>query len=548
MKADLWIKNGLIVDGSGAERRQGGVAVSDGKLIMTGEGAARDEDIDSDAIIDAEGLIVAPGFIDIHTHSDLTLLIDSRGASKISQGVTTEIVGNCGMSAVDCCGTHKDEIREGASFLYADLIPWTWNNYADYLAEFDKRGISMNVGCFIGHGTVRASVMGYENRQPAPEEMDAMKQFVAEAMEAGALGLSSGLIYSPGIFAQSGELIELCKVVARYGGVYTTHMRNESTGLLDSVEEALYVAREARVSLEISHLKVTGTRNWGMVAQAVKRIRAAREEGIDVHYDFYPYHASSTGMTYMLPPWVQAGGWEASRKRILDPVMKERMIAEIENGTPTWISPALNAGWDRIRIASVQTEASRRAEGLSLKQYAELCGQPPVEAMLQLLLAEEGGVGMVLFVMSEEDIEAAASSELSIVASDGFAIAADGVLSRSKPHPRSYGSFTRVFDRYCRQRPVMTLEQAVHKMTGLPASKLSLHDRGLLRDGFAADVVLFHPEHVKDAATFEQPHRYSKGVHTVLVNGRIAYSEGTFHNPKSGMVVKMTPSGKEAAR
>ncbi|GIO15200.1 dihydroorotase [Cohnella xylanilytica] len=540
MKADVRIRGGLIVDGTGAPARKGDIAIKDGRLLLDAEG------VEANETVEAGGMVVAPGFIDIHTHSDLTLLVDSRGASKVSQGVTTEIVGNCGMSVVDTHGKHKERIRGASAFIYGDLLDWKWNDYAEYLAEYEKRGISINVGALIGHGTARASVIGYDDRPVTERELEAMRRYVADGMEAGALGLSSGLIYSPGVFAPREELVELCKVVASYGGIYSTHMRNESDGLLDSIEESIQVARESGVSLQISHLKSTGKRNWGRVARAVEMIERARGEGVNVHYDFYPYHASSTGMTYLLPPWAQEGGWEASEARIRDPKLRRRMVGEIVNGSDSWISPSRNAGWDGVMIASVQTERNRHAEGMRLNEYARARGMPEPEAMLDLLLEESGGVGMVLFVMSEDDIAAAASSEWSIVGSDGLALAADGVLSRSKPHPRSYGSFPRVFDRYVRQRPVLTLERAIHKMTGLPAAKLRLTDRGLLKNGYVADVVLFDPDRVRDLATFEAPHQYSEGIHTVWVGGRAAYSRGRFLDPKSGVVVRSAASSRVA--
>ncbi|MCI3922986.1 D-aminoacylase [Paenibacillus sp. TRM 82003] len=532
MKADVCIQNGTIIDGSGAPARTGTLTITDGTIRFV------DQPVPAVHTIDAEGLIVAPGFIDIHTHSDLTLLIDSRGASKVSQGITTEIVGNCGMSSVVCCEERKAQIRESATFLYGDMIDWPWSDYKEYFGEFEKYGVSMNVGAFAGHGTIRASVMGYDNRRPTREEMERMKSCVAEAMEAGALGLSSGLIYSPGVFAEPEEIVELCKVVARYGGVYTTHMRNESDGLLDSIEESLHVAREAGVSLQISHLKATGQRNWGRVKEGVERIRKARDEGIDVHYDFYPYHASSTNMSYLLPPWVQEGGWAEAKRRILEPTLRERMVADIVNGTDGWMSPSWNAGWDRIMVASVQSESNRGLEGLTLQQVAEKRVRSEPEAMLDLLVEEEGGVGMVLFVMSEADIQTAAAGEWSIVGSDGLALAADGPLSRSKPHPRSYGSFPRVFRKYCRDAQILTLEQAIHKMTGLPARKLKLLRRGLVQDGYAADLVLFDPERIRDTATFERPHAYAEGIHSVYVNGALAFDRGRFLDPKSGLVVR----------
>lgn len=541
MQADKHIHSGVIIDGTGQPGYRGDVFIKDDRIVAIYP-AEHEKVREYKAVesIDATGMVVTPGFIDIHTHSDLTLLLDSRGASKVSQGVTTEVVGNCGLSVVDCCGTYKDEIKASSSFLYSHLIDWHWNNYAEYLAEFTNKGISINVGCFIGHGTVRAQVMGYENRKPSETELQRMREVVAEAMQQGALGLSSGLIYNPGVFSERDEIVELAKVAAEYGGIYTTHMRNESDYLLDSIDEALYVAREANIPLQISHLKSTGTRNWGKIKQAIDKIKQARAEGTDVHFDFYPYEASSTNMRYLLPPWVQEGGWELSKAKIQDLELREQMMMEIDQGTSNWLSPARNAGWDRVMIASVKYEKNRFAEGMNVEQYALKIGKKPVEAMLDLLVEEDGAIGMVLFVMSEDDIELAAACELAIIASDGLALAKDGVLSQSKPHPRSYGTFPRALNKYWRERAVFSLETAIHKMTALPAQKLKLDKRGVVQTGYYADIVIFHPELIKDMATFTDPHQYSKGIEAVLVNGKIAYRAGQFLNPKNGMIVKLT--------
>lgn len=526
MNVDLLIQNGLLVDGTGEPGTHGSVAVKDGKIIVT-----EIEHVTAREVIDASGLVVAPGFIDIHTHSDLTLLIDSRGASKVSQGVTTEIIGNCGLSTAPCPLEWKSNIIDSASILYGDIADWNWTDYREYVQEFDRRGISLNVGFFVGHGTVRAAVMGYEDRKPTRAEMDQMKAIVADGMENGAVGLSSGLIYPPGSFAEIEELVELCSVAAGYGGIYSTHMRDEGDGLLDSIEESLEVARRANIPLQISHLKSTGKRNWGKMKEAVEYIEKARAEGVDVHYDFYPYTASSTYLTALLPKWVHDGGWEKAVERISDFPTRVKMKAEIEAQVSQY-------GWNNILIAGVKTELNREFEGRTIAELGNITKQEPVDAMLDLLAEEEGQVSIVRFTMSEEDVSIAAAGTLSMVGSDGLAIAKDGVLGRGKPHPRSYGSFPRVFAKFQREQNLFSLEQAVYKMTGAAAQKLNLKNRGFIKDGFAADLVVFDPKQIRDIATFTDPHRYSEGVVSVYINGVKAYDQGQFLNPKSGVVVR----------
>ncbi|MFA9560319.1 amidohydrolase family protein [Evansella sp. AB-rgal1] len=520
MKVDILIKNGLVVDGSGTPGKIADIGIKDDKIMIA------DEYSDWFEIIDASGLVVAPGFIDIHTHSDLTLLVDSRGASKISQGVTSEIIGNCGLSTTPCSPEYKNEIKDSCSFLYANTVNWTWNSYSDYLNVFKEQGISLNVGFYIGHGTLRATVMGYDNRKPTSEELDQMKAYIVEGMTQGALGLSTGLIYPPGCYADTEEIVALCKVVADYNGVYSTHMRDEADGLMDSIEESLEIARRANVSLQISHLKAVGKQNWGKVKDAVKRIDEARKENIDVHYDFYPYSASSTYLSSLLPSWVLDGGWEQAAKRITDVTTRAKISSEIMQD------------FNEVMIATVNTEENRRFEGKTISEMSSVLEKEEKEVFFDLLIEEEGAVSMVKFSMNEEDVISAASGKHAMVGSDGFAIATDGPLATGKPHPRSYGSFPRVFSKYQRELQVLTIEEAVNKMSGAPANKLGLKDRGYIKQGFIADIVIFDPLEIRDMATFLDPHQYSKGVQTVFLSGKKAYENGTFLDPKSGVLLR----------
>lgn len=570
-EVDVLIKNGLVVDGSLQPAVHKDVAFKGNRLLVldplssasgnaeSGSAAVSPMDfmhngqkIRANEVINATGLVVAPGFIDIHTHSDLTLLVDSRGASKVSQGVTTEIIGNCGLSVAPAPVEMRDKIKDSLSILFPEHVHWNWTGYRDYVQLFREQGVSMNVGFYIGHGTVRAAAMGFDDRQPTESELARMKEYIIDGMQNGAVGLSSGLIYPPGVFADTDELVELCKVVAQYGGIYSTHMRNEGDQLLDSIEEALEVSVRSGVSLQISHLKAGGKQNWGKLKQAVKRIEAARAAGVDVHYDFYPYNASSTYLSALLPKWVHEGGWEKAAERLTDPHMRQkirtdiqRQAAETGQGVNAFDYPPSAAANQteedygaNVLIASVTQDSNKHLEGKTLTEASQLLKKDVLDVLFDLLLAEEGAASMVKFSMSEEDIQTAAQGSLAMVGSDGLAIANDGVFAGGKPHPRSYGSFPRVLAKYHREEQLFSLEEAVHKMTQLPAQKMKLKDRGTIRDGAVADVVVFDPLEIKDTASFTDPHRYAQGVHSVFVNGAKAYDQGTFLDPKSGEIVQ----------
>lgn len=504
----LLIENSFVVDGSGQPGRVRPVAIKDGKIVLPAGSPAAAK------VIDACGLVLAPGFIDIHSHSSLGGLRASSGESKLSQGVTTEITGNCGL---------LPETPDGQ--LAAGLKP---AEFSRYLRHFLEPGLPLNLGFYVGHGTLRAAVMGYADRAPTVGEQNQMQELVAAAMEFGAVGLSSGLIYPPGMFAKAPELVALCRVVADYGGVYATHIRSEGDGLLAAVEEAIAIARETGVSLQVSHLKATGRSNWGKVKAALSLLEAAEAEGLMTGCDFYPYTASSTGLSSQLPNWALANGWPAAEQRLADPALRGQILAELIQNIENQVD------WQDIVVSSLAPGANQGLTGKNLRQIGKLRRQHPGEALIDLLLEEHGSPGMIKFSMRAEDVAVVAKHRLALVGSDGVSLSLNDPAN-PHPHPRNFGAFPRVLRLYQREQKLFSLETAVHKMTGGPAAKLGLAGRGQIQSGFYADLVLFAPDTVSDASTYADPHQLCRGIESVWVNGTLAYHRGHIVDAEAGV-------------
>ncbi|KON30269.1 hypothetical protein AC482_04365 [miscellaneous Crenarchaeota group-15 archaeon DG-45] len=509
MKYDLLIEGGRVIDGAGNPWFEADVGVVGDRIEAVGRlGVAGGE-----RRIDARGLMVAPGFIDIHSHSDYTVLIDPRAESKVRQGVTTEVVGNCGSSAAPM----NESVREYRErYMRAQLgeeFDFSWSSMEDYLGLIDARGASFNVVALVGHGTVRENVMGYEDRPPTPAELEAMRRLVAEAMEDGAWGMSTGLIYPPSCYADTGEIAELARVVAERGGVYFSHIRGEGETLLEAVEEAIEIGERAGVPVQIAHFKASGREYWGKTEGSLRLVEEGRRRGIDVTFDQYPYVASSTGLTSLLPHWAHEGGATRLLERLRNPESRRR-IAE---------DPATSTR-DPETVMVVFARNHPEYEGKTISEIAGLEGKEPSEAVFDLLLAEEAQVSIVSFGMSEDDVRRVMRSPYMMVGSDGRAVAPRGILGMGKPHPRYYGTFPRVLGHYVREG-VLSLQEAVRKMTSMPAQRLGLRDRGLLREGFKADITIFDPDAVKDEATFTDPHRFASGIPWVIVNGTVVVDD-----------------------
>ena len=520
------MRGGTIFDGSGGPPRSGDVAVSGDRIVEVGRvsGAAAAE-------IDAQGMAVAPGFVDIHSHADLSLLVNSAAESRVRQGVTVEVVGQDGSSVGPWGDAAFESTRDRYRRSYSVEIDF--RDPGGFLDRIDRERPAVSVATMVGHGTVRGRIMGGADRPATPSELDQMRALVRQALAQGAVGLSTGLEYTPGSFAALDELTALAGELRGTPYPYASHMRNEDDRLLAALEEALHVGRVAGVPVQVSHLKAQGERNYWKADAALSAIEAARAAGVDAHFDRYPYTAYATGLSNLFPASARAGGGARFLERLADPSQSpalERACRE---------KIALLGSWNAVQVVGVGG-GDARAQGRRLGELAEELREDPYDLTVRLLRESGGSAGMIGFGMSEENTERLLAHPLGMVCSDGGAYAPYGPLSASSPHPRGYGSFPRVLGRYVRERGAMTLEAAVHKMTGLPASKLALADRGLIRPGAIADLVVFDPDQIGDRATFEQPHQYPAGVHHVVVCGVHTIRDGEQTGQRGGRAVRGT--------
>jgi N-acyl-D-amino-acid deacylase len=512
---DLLIRGGRIVDGTGSPWYRGDVLVAGDRIAAVGrypEAVAKDT-------IDAAGLVVAPGFIDMLGHSEYPLLRDGRAVSKITQGITSEITGEV-TSVVPVNERTLHELGEE----YRGLVDWT--DLDGYFRSLERHGAAINLGTFVTVGSVRRYVMGDADRDPTAAELEQEKALVADAMRQGAMGLSTGLIYAPASFAKTDELVALASVAARYGGGYASHIRSEGDRLVEAINEAVAIGERAGTWVEIHHLKASGQKNWGKMGQAVAAIEAARARGVDVSADQYPYAASGTDLDAILPSWVHAGGTDSLLARLRDPQTRTRIRAELTVGGTDWAIGASSGGPHGVMISDVHADSLRRYQGMRLDEVAHARGQEVADALFDLLLADDDATGATYFSLSEDDIELAMRQPWVSVGIDAGARAADSTV-REMPHPRAYGSFPRILCRYVRIRHVVTLEDAVRKFSALPAARVGLSDRGVLKAGMFADVTVFDPATVCDRATFENPVQTAVGIRHVIVNGVPVLRDGT---------------------
>jgi N-acyl-D-amino-acid deacylase len=525
---DLIIRNGNLVDGSGELWFPGDVAMKNDEIVKVGR--LEQDELSAKRTIDASGLTVAPGFIDIHSHSDFTLLVDGTAQSKIRQGVTTEVLGEAD-SAGPLQGKAKLDLAEYG--LHAD-----WKTLGEYFARLQKSGISVNVASYVGATQIRSCVMGEESRVPTPEETQKMKELATQAMKDGAMGLSSSLIVPPDTYLDTRQLIDLASAVKPFGGIYSTHIRSEGEGILNAIREANTIGEQAQVPVDIIHLKIADQRLWGKMKEVCDLIADGQDKGLRVTANQYPYVAGQNNLVALIPPWAMEGGRAKMVERLGDPSLRARMRKDILKGVPGWFDHYLAMkGWESCVVASVKAEKNKVHEGKSIAQISQTLHKEPTDVVFDLLKEEEGSVPAVYFLMSEDDVRTAMQVPWVSIGSDGTAVRPEGILGRGKPHPRWYGTFPRVLGKYVREEKVLSLEEAIKKMTSLNAEKLGLQDRGLLRAGKKADITIFNAHRVIDKATFENPHQYPEGIEYVIVNGTIVVDRGQHSGLKPGRVL-----------
>ena len=525
----ILIKNTTIADGSGQPLRQGDVLIRDDKIEKIGHL----ENVVADTMLDGTGLVTAPGFIDAHSHSDLQILTEPKVMPKIMQGITTEILGQDGISMAPLPEQYISPWRKNLSGLdgESDEINWRFETTEGYFKEIEKAGPGVNVCYLAPHGNIRMEAMGLQNKKPTAGELQKMCDIMRREMDAGAIGLSSGLIYMPCAYSEIDELVEICRVVAERDGIFVVHQRSESDTVLQSMDEILEIGRRSGVRVHFSHFKVCGKDNWGKIETALEKLDQAIADGIRVSYDQYPYVAGSTMLGVVLPPWAHDGGTNELLERLRDVKLREKMIEDIKKNDGTWDNFIGFAGLENIYITNVKTQANSDAVGKNLLKLGEIRGKDPYNAVLDLLLEEENAVSMFDYYGLEEHIQL-------LMKRPEMCVCTDGLLSKGKPHPRVYGTFPRILGKYVREDQCLTLEEAVYKMTAKPAQTFSIQNRGLLKEGYWADVVMFDADKVIDKATFWEPVQYSAGIENVIVNGQITVQNGRHTQARNGRVLR----------
>ncbi|NHJ86048.1 MAG: D-aminoacylase [Asgard group archaeon] len=538
MTYDLLIKNGKIIDGTGNPGFYTDVAIKDEKIVEIGNNIPVKK---AKKFIDAKGLIVCPGFIDIHSHSDYTIPFDQLTISTINQGITTLVVGMCGASLAPINPEKKELFDKEFSMAAPPGLEYTitWTKFSEYLDEMEKLGCSSNVAHVMGFGMIRLAAMGYDNREPTEKEMSLMKGYIQDGMKAGAFGISTGLIYTPQAYAKTDEVIELTKIVAQFGGLYFSHIRNEGKYVLEAIQEVINIVEKSGCAGgQIAHHKVAAKEFWGLSKKTLKMIEEAYDRGLNITCDQYPYNRGMTSLVTLLPPWSHEGGFEKLVKRLQDSKEKEKMYEDMLEGS-TYESFVKSSGWDNIFIASLETQKWEPYIGKSISQITKELGRDDeFEVLCEILIDEQAKGSMTIQSMGDEDIERIMIGRYTMIGTDGSAIPLTGPLAHGKPHPRYFGTFPRILGYYVREKQLMLLEMAIRKMTSFPAQKLGLFDRGLIRKECWADIVIFDPKIIIDTATFIDPLQLPKGIDYVIVNGNIVVEKQKHLQNKPGKILR----------
>ena len=524
---DVIIRNGAIYDGTGSDAQHVDLAIKGDRIAGLGD-FSREQ---AKTIISASGLAVAPGFINMLSWSTESLIQDGRSQSEIRQGLTTEIMGEG-----ESMGPVNDRVREHMLREQSDIkYDIKWNTLTEYLKYLESRGISCNVASFLGATTVREYVIGFEDKAPTPQQLDQMRDLVRKEMEAGALGIGTSLIYPPAFYAKTDELIELCKVAAKYQGKYISHMRSEGNHLLEALGELIRISREAGIPAELYHIKAAGKKNWSKAGELLARIERAQKEGLNVHANMYTYTAAGTGLDACLPPWTEDGGYPALFKRLRDPATREKIKAQVQTPSDEWENMYLAAGGpEHIILAGFKSGKLKPLTGKTLAEVAKIRGKDPIDTAMDLIAEDESRIGTIYFMISEENIKKELTKPWISFGSDEASQAPEGVFLKSNPHPRAYGNFARVLGKYVRDEKVLPMKEAIRRLSGLPATNLGLDHRGFLKEGMFADVVVFDPATIADRATYEKPHQYAVGVKHVFVNGGQVIKDGEHTGAKPG--------------
>lgn len=528
---DIIVRNGQVIDGSGRPGHKADVAIKGDRIVHIGNLRG----VKAKREIDARGQVVAPGFIDMLGQSEQYVLIDPRAMSKVMMGVTTEITGE----GESIAPVNDRILKEQEDFNRKYNLTVDWRTFDEYFKRLERQGIGVNLGTFVGATQIRAYVIGYDNRPPTAAEMEQMKRLVGDAMKDGALGLSTSLQYVPARFANTDEIVELAKVAGQYGGIYITHQRSEANAIDDSMKEVFEIARRANIPAEIWHFKTAYKKNWGRMPEMLRRIAAARRQGLKITADVYPYVAGSTSLSACIPPWALEGGTDRMIERLKDSATRERLKKEISTDAKDWENIYLGSGGPSgILIGSVTNRELEQWQGKRLAEIAAAQNRDPLDALFDFIIADHGQTGAIFFMMSEADMKAALKSPFVSICTDSGARATDGPLAGSKSHPRGWGTYPRILGRYVRDEKLMPLETAIHKMTGMSAAKVGLKQRGLIREGYFADITIFDPKTVIDRATFEAPNQYPTGINYVLVNGKIEVDNGQRTAVLAGKVLR----------